>query len=158
MDDKWRRKVDALMRLAKDQKGKPEGDVAHAKLQAILDKYPEASARYEPFRDFIFTTQDFVRAKRAGINMMGKWSGGTLHEAIATMVGVLAMRAKGTGRAFNTMDPFIRDLARMAEGEEQSIPVYDKSFLQDQMDQFIRNRGVEEEDEVCDGTCEEPDV
>jgi len=44
-DDDWRRKVDALARLAKDQKGKPEGDVAAQKLRAIMDTHPEVFSR-----------------------------------------------------------------------------------------------------------------
>ncbi len=41
-DNPWRRKAEALARLAADQKGKPEGDVAASKLAEILAKHPEA--------------------------------------------------------------------------------------------------------------------
>jgi hypothetical protein len=35
----WQRKADALARLAEDQKGKPEGEVAARKLKEIRDKH-----------------------------------------------------------------------------------------------------------------------
>lgn len=40
MKDRWKTKVDALIRLAEDQAGKPEGELAREKLASILKEHP----------------------------------------------------------------------------------------------------------------------
>ena len=79
----WKRKIDALLRLAEDQAGKPEGDLARQKLDAILAKHPEARD-YEPVKKFML--KDVGRMKRMGINTGGSWTGGNMAEAIAMMI------------------------------------------------------------------------
>lgn len=80
---KWQRKVDALIRLAEDQAGKPEGDLARQKLRQILRRHPEARA-YEPLQ--AFTLRDVGYMRRHGISTGGSWTGGNLAEAIALMI------------------------------------------------------------------------
>ena len=80
---RWQRKVDALLRLAEDQRGTPEGDLAREKLRRILRRHPEARA-YEPLQ--AFTLRDVAYMKRHGISTGGSWTGANLGEAIALMV------------------------------------------------------------------------
>lgn len=92
--NRWKRKVQALMRLAEDQAGKPEGQLARQKLRQILKKYPQAR-EYEPVR--VFMARDIVAMKRMGISTEGSWTGRNLQEAIALMMadyGTRLERAK----------------------------------------------------------------
>jgi hypothetical protein len=84
MQSKWQSKIDALIRLAKDQIGKPEGDLARAKLQQILDKYPWAAQQHQPLADF--AVSDLKYMMRVGISREGRWTGRNLQEALAIMV------------------------------------------------------------------------
>ena len=79
----WKRKIDALLRLAEDQAGKPEGDLARQKLDAILAKHPEARD-YEPVKQFML--KDVGYMKRVGIDTGGSWTGANMTEAIAMMI------------------------------------------------------------------------
>jgi hypothetical protein len=81
--NRWKSKVQALIRLAEDQEGKPEGELAREKLRLILEKYPEAR-QYQPVREFML--KDVGYMKRHGIPTEGSWTGGNLQEAIALMV------------------------------------------------------------------------
>lgn len=85
--NRWKRKVRALTRLADDQRGKPEGDLARQKLLQIINKYPEA-AEYEPVVELVkkdLMTTDITWMKRHGVFVAGSWTGGNLWEAIALM-------------------------------------------------------------------------
>ena len=82
--DRWKSKVDALIRLAEDQAGKPEGDVARAKLQQILDKYPWAAEEHQALGDF--AVSEFNYMKRVGISHQGRWTGRSLQDALTIMV------------------------------------------------------------------------
>jgi hypothetical protein len=79
----WKGKVQALIRLAEDQAGKPEGELAREKLRQILEKYPEAR-QYKPIRVFILKDIGYMR--QHGISTEGSWTGANLQEAIALMV------------------------------------------------------------------------
>jgi hypothetical protein len=81
--NKWQSKVDALIRLAEDQKGKPEGDLAREKLLLILQNHPEA-VDYRPILDL--ACKDVVKMHRMGINTDGSWTGTNLQEALAKMM------------------------------------------------------------------------
>ena len=87
--NKWQRKVNALILLAEDQAGKPEGEVARQKLRLILDKYPEAR-QYEPVKQFMMS--DLARMKQAGISTNGSWTGRNLAEALSLMTTDYAQR------------------------------------------------------------------
>ncbi len=78
----WKRKAQALARLAEDQKGKPEGELARQKLRSILEKYPEAR-EYAPIKAFL--GRDLVRLKRLGGSTDGSWTGQNIEEALALM-------------------------------------------------------------------------
>lgn len=83
----WKRKVQALAKLADDQRGKPEGDLARRKLLRIISKYPEA-ARYGPVVELArkdLTMADVGWMKRHGVSLAGSWTGGDLAEAIMLM-------------------------------------------------------------------------
>jgi len=85
--NKWQSKVDALILLAEDQKGKPEGDLAREKLLLILQNHPEA-VTYQPIVDLAWkdlTTKDVVKMHRDGISTAGSWTGRTLQDAIFKM-------------------------------------------------------------------------
>ncbi len=91
-DNKWQRKARALARLAEDQRGKPEGDLAWDKLQELLDAHPEASL-FGPIIDLIqhemewlMTGSHFVQMKKSGVDIDGYWEGETLESAIGVMV------------------------------------------------------------------------
>lgn len=81
--NKWKSKADSLLRLAEDQKGKPEGELARQKLKEILDKHPEAK-HYEPLQKFMLSDIKAMRMK--GISTDGSWTGNNLQDAIAMMV------------------------------------------------------------------------
>lgn len=86
-DNKWRRKADALARLAEDQRGKPEGDLARQKLQEIIANHPEAR-EYQPVKDLFardLELKDVGMMHRMGISTAGSWSGSTIAEALAAM-------------------------------------------------------------------------
>ena len=87
--NKWKRKVDALILLAEDQAGKPEGDLAREKLRLILDKHPEAR-QYAPVKQFMVS--DLARMRQAGISTDGSWTGRSLAEALALMTADYARR------------------------------------------------------------------
>lgn len=72
-----------LKHLAEDQRGKPEGDAAYAKIKELIAKYPEVRAAIVPYWDF--TTCDYVFLKRHGVNMEGRWTGDNLRDAIRLM-------------------------------------------------------------------------
>ena len=86
--DRWQRKADALIRLADDQRGKPEGDLAREKLLQIINKHPE-SFTYQPLIDFAereFTLGHLREMRQQGISTNGRWTANTLDEAIDMMV------------------------------------------------------------------------
>lgn len=85
---KWKRKIDALIRLAEDQRGKPEGDLAREKLAEILRKHPEA-VRYEPLQGLArrdISMKDVAWMHRHEVSTDGSWTAATLQEALAKMV------------------------------------------------------------------------
>jgi hypothetical protein len=85
--NRWQTKVDALIRLAEDQRGKPEGDLAREKLLSILQKHPEA-VTYKPILDLAWrdiTTKDVVEMHRMGVSTDGSWTGRNLQEALFKM-------------------------------------------------------------------------
>lgn len=86
-DNRWRRKANALARLAEDQRGKPEGELARQKLQEIIANHPEAR-EYQPVNDLFardLQLKDIGAMHRMGISTEGSWSGRTLGEALAAM-------------------------------------------------------------------------
>ena len=88
MKNRWQTKVDALIRLAEDQEGKPEGALAREKLVLILQKHPEAVS-YQPILDLAWrdlTTRDVVKMKWMGISTAGSWTGANLMAAIDKML------------------------------------------------------------------------
>ena len=88
MRDRWKTKVDALIRLAEDQRGRPEGDLAREKLASILKKHPEAMT-YKPVLNLAWkdiTTKDVVKMHRMGISTAGSWTGHNLQEALYKMM------------------------------------------------------------------------
>ena len=87
--NKWQSKIDALILLAEDQEGKPEGDLAKEKLRRILRRFPELAQWHAPLDDFagrVFTICDLEQMKRQGISTEGVWSGRNLDEAVAMMI------------------------------------------------------------------------
>jgi hypothetical protein len=88
MVNRWKSKVDALIHLAKDQAGKPEGELARDKLRQILDKYPEAAFQHEPLAGYAreFMGGDLLYMKQVGIPWTGRWQGQNMHEALQTMI------------------------------------------------------------------------
>jgi len=89
LPSRWKSKVDALIRLAEDQAGKPEGELAKAKLKRILELYPEAAKEHPPFEQYaqrVFTVGDLRFMKRQHISTQGSWTGRNLQEAIAIMI------------------------------------------------------------------------
>ena len=80
--NRWKRKVQALARLAEDQRGKPEGELAREKMLHILERYPEARD-YEPVKQFMMS--DLAYMHRHGVNTDGSWTGANLQEAVALM-------------------------------------------------------------------------
>ena len=85
--NKWRRKADALARLAEDQRGKPEGDLARQKLQEIIANHPEAR-EYQPVKDLFardLELKDIGAMRMAGISTAGSWHGRTIAEVLAAM-------------------------------------------------------------------------
>ncbi len=90
--NRWQRKAEALARLAEDQRGKPEGELARQKLLEIINKHPEV-ADYEPIVelarrdiDWVMTGAHLVEMKRADISLDGKWKADTMEGAIKAMV------------------------------------------------------------------------
>lgn len=85
--NKWQSKVDALIRLAEDQRGKPEGDLARQKLTEIVNKHP-AARNYAPLLDLAqrdLTMADVRNMRRNGISTAGSWEGDDLRGAILAM-------------------------------------------------------------------------
>ena len=81
----WKRKADALLRLAEDQAGKPEGELAREMLRRLISRHPEVTMAYEPMREFAMGDVAFMRKK--GISTDGTWTGRNLQDAIALMIG-----------------------------------------------------------------------
>jgi len=81
-DNRWKRKADALARLAENQAGKPEGELAKEKLRAIIAKHPEAR-EYPPIKNLSLK----------GIDLTGSWSARTPQEAVAMMMADYRVRA-----------------------------------------------------------------
>lgn len=81
-ESKWKRKARALARLAQDQRGKPEGESARAKLLEIINKHPEAQ-NFEPIQRLAMSDVAYMR--RNNIDTDGVWTGGDFKEAIALM-------------------------------------------------------------------------
>lgn len=109
MKNRWQTKVDALIRLAEDQRGKPEGDLAREKLLLILQNHPEAVV-YQPIVDLAWrdiTTKDVVKMHRMGISTDGSWTGVNLQEALFKMQQDYYRRmvAQAFGVPLNLMEP-----------------------------------------------------
>lgn len=88
MTHKWQPKIDALVLLAEDQAGKPEGELAKEKLRRILRRFPELAVQHAPFGDYAdrtFTVRDLSRMRHEGISTAGVWHGRNLAEAITMM-------------------------------------------------------------------------
>jgi hypothetical protein len=69
--------------------GKPEGELARAKLRRILELYPEAAREHLPFEQYArrtFMTTDLLFMRRHGISTQGQWTGRNLQETIAIMI------------------------------------------------------------------------
>lgn len=86
--NRWKRRARALARLAENQRGKPEGDVARAKLLEMVNKYPQArdyeAVRELAHRDFLMS--DLGKMKRQGVSTDGRWTGTNLAHAIKLMI------------------------------------------------------------------------
>ncbi len=80
----WRRKADSLLRLANDQAGKPEGELAREMLRRIIAKHPELTMGYEPLREFAMS--DIGYMLRNGISTGGSWTGHNVKDAVRLMV------------------------------------------------------------------------
>jgi hypothetical protein len=89
----WKRKVQSLIRLAEDQAGKPEGELAREKLQKILARHPEAWD-YEPVRRF--TSKDLSEMVKMRVPLTGHWEGANIDEAINAMLAEYSQRLKET--------------------------------------------------------------
>ncbi len=76
-------RIAKLTRLANDQRGKPEGDVARAKILKLIAKYPHL-LKSKPMRELKLS--DVAYMKRNGISTGGSWTGRNLREAIAMMI------------------------------------------------------------------------
>ena len=85
MDERarWKNKIDALLRLAEDQRGKPEGELAREKLDRILRMYPLVR-QYQPVQEFMMS--DLRYMKEHGISTDGHWEGDDLNGAMAAMI------------------------------------------------------------------------
>lgn len=95
--DRWQTKADALIKLADDQCGKPEGDLAREKLLAIINAHPESFA-YQPLIDFAereFTLSDLREMRQQNISTDGRWMANTLDGAIKMMVADYKRRLRG---------------------------------------------------------------
>lgn len=79
----WKRKALALARLAEDQAGKPEGNLAREKLLKILERHPEARD-YAPIQKFM--VRDLHRILDLGGSIAGSWTGNNMEDAISQMV------------------------------------------------------------------------
>jgi len=113
--NRWKRKVEALIRLAEDQKGRPEGDLARAKLIQILDRYPEAR-QYSPVVDLMqreLTMRDVAEMRRNGISTDGSWTGRNLSDAIFLMEQEYKRRMAAYQRRGRVEDPRKRLLRRL---------------------------------------------
>lgn len=76
-ENKWKRKAEALARLAEDQRNKPEGDLAREKLLAIINKHPEAIS-YGPIVELVrrdMTLKDIAWMRQNGVSTDGRWEG-----------------------------------------------------------------------------------
>lgn len=84
----WKEKIEAIKRLATDQKGKPEGEVAEAKLLELINKYPEAAQAQEviDYAKDLFTLKDIADMHRQGTSTDGSWTAPTFEDAIKIMI------------------------------------------------------------------------
>ncbi len=82
MANRWKQVADALARLARDQAGKPEGELARQKLAQIMARYPQARERPAVQA---FMLRDLGRMRRLGVSTDGRWTGRNLEEAVALM-------------------------------------------------------------------------
>lgn len=80
--NRWKRKVQSLARLAEDQRGKPEGELAREKMCHILERYPEARD-YGPVKEFMMS--DLAYMYHHDISTDGSWTGMNIQEAVALM-------------------------------------------------------------------------
>jgi hypothetical protein len=95
-DDDWRRKAEALCRLAEDQRGKPEGELARQKLLEIINNHPDA-LKFKPVTDLAekdLTMGDVAWMNRNGVSTEGEWAGRNLKEAIVIMSNDYRRRIK----------------------------------------------------------------
>jgi len=92
MQNKWQVRADSLLRLAEDQAGKPEGDVARQKLKQLLQDHPRAR-EYKHLQQFMMG--DLKQMKQKGISTDGSWTGRNLEEAVAKMIDEYNQRLAG---------------------------------------------------------------
>lgn len=94
--DKWRSKIDALLRLSEDSGATPaEKALAKEKLHELVEKHPEAynQPEYKARIDNVFYGKDFLELKRSG-DTYGSWSGNSIEDALQKMVADYQVRLR----------------------------------------------------------------
>lgn len=132
MTDKWRSKIEALLRLSEDSGATPaEKSRAKEKLQELIRNHPEAyeQPNFKERIDRIFTGRDFLELKAMG-DTDGSWTASTLEGALQMMVADYANRLARKKRkrlsvpklpdnvdnALNMLDATIKMLERSKNG------------------------------------------
>lgn len=91
--DSWKRKAEALARLAEDQRGKPEGDLAREKLLEIIRRHPDALL-YQPVTDLVATDMHIMARDLREIDTTGHWEGIDFADAFRQMKADYAQRLR----------------------------------------------------------------
>lgn len=132
--NRWKRVAASLVRLAVDQKGRPEGNVAREKLKIILEKHPEARS-YRPVVEFMrlelagrgfrvpgrqrvspMTVREFHGMRRAGVDTDGSWTAGSFEKARRQMEADLRQRmADIMAGAMGSVAEEVRSFGRSVE-------------------------------------------
>lgn len=95
--NRWQKIVDDLTRLARDQQGTPEGELAKQKIQEVLARHPEAR-HYEPVQrlvdDGILTGADLKFMMQSNIDVEGTWEADSVAGAMKMMQADLLGRIR----------------------------------------------------------------
>jgi len=110
--NRWKTSIQAIMRIAREKRGQPEGDVARKKLDLFLNKYPQAK-QYAPVREF--TLRDVGRMKMSGISTSGSWTGRNLDEAVAAMIRDYQDRLRARRKPPSEADVLLTETIDMLE-------------------------------------------
>jgi hypothetical protein len=150
MSRRWSTTAEALVRLAEDQAGKPEGDAAEGRLLAVLKRHPEArnapgvvsflerklgvSQRPAPPTGPM-TLREWMDIRR-GVNVYGRWTGTNLNDALHRMERDLRARQEQAERVRVSFEDLVESMGPVEDAFRRFGEQVQKNLEKDMLERF----------------------